>query len=381
MLERTELPILEKPITDKAEASFTLSREFYTDPHVYDLEKKKIFYRTWQYVAHQSTLVNVGDYVTVKICDQNVFVIRSTDGELRAFYNVCKHRAHELLEGQGNVSSVIVCPYHAWTYEMDGNLRGAPKSSGRPGFDKGDYCLTSIKLEMFCDSVFVNLDPDAESLASIAGDLEADIRQRVPYLSELAVHEGGSFEGGTFGNPIQKAGWKVVVDNYVECYHCNHAHPAFADIICMPEYQVDTFKYWSRQLGDQIRSDNSAYKVSKEDPVQGSAFWFLWPNTTFNVLPGGKEFAILSIKPLSIDTSEFSGHSLTLPMAEKNAERTRYVTDVLAAEDISLCESVQRGLQSMGYTQGPIIADPEGSGTAEHGIHHFHSLVHQALSS
>ena len=380
MLERTELPILEKPITNKAETSFTLSREYYTDPNVYELEKKKIFYRTWQYVAHKSVLANVGDYVTVKICDQNVFVIRSGDGELRAFYNVCKHRAHELLEGQGNVSSVIVCPYHAWTFEIDGKLRGAPKSSSRPGFDKNDYCLSSIRLEMFCDCVFVNLDPEAESLASIAGDLERDIRSRVPYLSELAVHDGGALAGDTDSNPVQKAGWKVVVDNYVECYHCNHAHPAFADLICMPDYEVDVFDYWSRQIGAEIRKENSAYLVKDEDPVQNSGFWYLWPNTTFNVLPGQKEVTVLAARPLSPDTTSFEGHFLSLANAKEDDLRSGYITDVLVPEDLSLVESVQRGLHSLGYSQGPIIADPEGSGTAEHGIHHFHRLVHQALS-
>ena len=381
MLDKTQLPILEKPIPEKAEASHTLSRDFYLSPEIYELEKKKIFYKTWQYVAHKSQLKEPGDYVTTKICDQNTFVIRGQDGELRAFYNVCKHRAHELLEGAGNVNSVIVCPYHAWTFEMDGNLRGAPGSSGRPGFNKNDYCLSSIRLEMFCDCIFVNLDPEAESLSSMAGDLETDIRKHVPYLDELSLHEGGSFEGGTFGNPIQQAGWKVVVDNYVECYHCNHAHPAFADIICMPDYKVDVFKYWSRQLGEHIRQENSAYEVRDEDPVQKSAFWYLWPNTTFNVLPGNKELSVLSIKPFSLETSGFHGHSLTLPNADKDEARVRYVTDVLASEDISLCESVQRGLHSMGYHQGPVIADPEGSGTAEHGIHHFHRLVYLALSS
>ena len=99
------------------------------------------------------------------------------------------------------------------------------------------------------------------------------------------------------------------------------------------------------------------------------------------MMPGKKELSVLSIKPYSIDTSSFVGHSLTLPNAEKDEERVRYVTDVLAPEDISLCESVQRGLQSMGYSQGPIIADAQGSGTAEHGIHHFHRLVYQTLNS
>ena len=113
----TPLMGFEKPLTEEAKTSFTLPSAAYTDPRVYDLEKTRIFYRTWQYVAHLSLLQNPGDYATVQICDQNVFVIRGDDGELRGFYNVCQHRAHELLPaGHGNVERAIVCPYHAWTF-------------------------------------------------------------------------------------------------------------------------------------------------------------------------------------------------------------------------------------------------------------------------
>ena len=122
-----------KPLCETPEASWTLPSWLYTDPAVYELEKERIFYRTWQYVAHETHFPEVGDYVTLRICDQNIFVIRSADGKLRAFHNVCQHRAHELLpDGSGNVERVIVCPYHAWAFETDGRLRGAPRAHQRP---------------------------------------------------------------------------------------------------------------------------------------------------------------------------------------------------------------------------------------------------------
>ncbi|MEM7522483.1 MAG: aromatic ring-hydroxylating dioxygenase subunit alpha, partial [Pseudomonadota bacterium] len=219
------------PLTDKADESFTLPSSWYVDPAMFEREKEAIFYRTWQYVAHRSMFKAPGDYVAVKICDQNVFVMMGGDGELRAFYNVCRHRAHELLsEPHGNVKSVIVCPYHAWTFEREGALRGARFTGERPGFDKADYSLRQVRLELFLDCVFVNLDDDAESLGGQAGDLEADIRARVPYLSDL---KPVGMDTDLLGDTYQKAGWKVVVDNYVECYHCHHAHPDFASLICM----------------------------------------------------------------------------------------------------------------------------------------------------
>ncbi|MGI9353138.1 MAG: aromatic ring-hydroxylating oxygenase subunit alpha [Rhizobiaceae bacterium] len=369
------LSVYDKPLVEEPENSFTLPSYLYTDPAVYEIEKERIFYRTWQYIAHKSYFEKPGDYVTAKICDQNVFVMMGGDGELRAFYNVCQHRAHELLsQGSGNVRSVIVCPYHAWTFEREGNLRGAPRSDKRPGFNKADFSLKQIRLEMFLDCAFINLDPDATSLKEQAGDLEKDIREKIPFFDQLQ----SPVEGG-LGETRIDAGWKVVVDNYVECYHCDHAHPDFANLICMDTYQHDIFGLWARQLGQDIRKDNSAYSLTDDDPYLQSAFWFLWPNTTFNTLPGSEELNISTVRPIGLEQSDFGGHSLSVT-GKYNKERADYTADVLVPEDINLCESVQRGLKSKGYSQGPMIVDPDRSGRGEHAIHHFHRLVQKALS-
>ncbi len=374
MLDKpSALPEMELPLSADPQRSFTLSSGYYTDPAVYEREKGAIFYRSWQYVAHRASFAQPGDYVTLRICDQNVFVIRGEDGELRGFYNVCRHRAHELLQGQGNVASVITCPYHAWTYEKDGRLRGAPNSGARPGFDKCAFGLRQVRVEEFLGFVFVNLDDAAESLAAQAGDLADDIRARVPFIDDL------NSSGTRIADARIKAGWKVVVDNYVECYHCNHAHPAFASLICMDAYQLDTFGIWSRQLGDEIRIENDAYPVDPDDGFQGSAFWFLWPNITFNVLPGGNDLSVFSVRPVAHDMCDFDGDVFTADGVDRAARR-EYGANVLGPEDTALCESVQRGLRSMGYDQGPIIIDPEHAGTSEQAIHHFHRLVQAALA-
>ena len=368
-----QLPKLEQPLTGRPEESFTLPASWYLDPGVYDLEKERIFYRTWQYVAHVSMLPGPGDYVTLRICDENVFVIRDNDGELRAFFNVCRHRAHELLEGCGNVRDRIVCPYHAWSYGLDGSLQGARMSQERPGFDRCTFGLRPLRLEILCGCIFVNLDDDAEPLASLADGLEADIRKHAPYVDDISL-------AGTdaLGDTLLDAGWKVVVDNYVECYHCIPAHPAFASIIRMKSYQVDVFPYWSRQLGSEIRPENTAYPVDTGVGNQCSAFWYLWPNTTFNIMPGSNELSVFAIRPLGIDRSYFGGHSFSED-GNINQARADYVADVLTPEDIGLCESVQRGLRSRSYSQGPFIVDEARSGTAEHALHHFHRLVQSAL--
>ena len=368
-------PPLKKPITDNPETSFTLSSAYYLDFDLYEKEKEAIFYRTWQYVIPAARLPNVGDYQTFDICDERIFVIRSVDNELRAFYNVCRHRAHALLEGSGNKPNAIVCPYHAWGYRSDGQLISAPMSEDRLGFDRQDYSLKSIRLEVFCGCIFVNLDDSAEPLASMAAELESDIRGYVPDIDAFDV-QGSNILGETH----MEAGWKVVVDNFVECYHCECAHPDFASLIDMSEYRLDVFDYWSRQLGPRIRHENSAYPVSKDDTMQQAVFWYLWPNTTFNVMPGSLEMAVYAVRPVSHTSSRFEGEVL-VGSEPSNSQRVNYTADILSPEDIALCESVQRGLGSRSYDQGPIMVDKALSGRGEQGLHHFHRLVHEALGA
>jgi choline monooxygenase len=273
------------------------------------------------------------------------------------------------------VSSAIVCPYHAWTFEREGNLRRARFSEDRPGFDKADFGLRPIRLEVFCDCVFVNLDEGAESLASLAGEMEEDLRRRVPYLGDL---EMPSKQIDLLGTAHQNAGWKVVVDNYVECYHCANAHPALADLMVMGSYRHEVHEHWARQLSPQVRSDNSAYRVEEGDDVQVAAYWYLWPTTSIWLVPGAANLFVLAMMPGDHETTVFSGHRYAADDAPDPA-RTAYLNETLGPEDQGLCESVQRGLRSRSYDQGRLMVDPARSGTAEHGVHQFHRLVTRAL--
>ncbi|MEE3287368.1 MAG: aromatic ring-hydroxylating dioxygenase subunit alpha [Pseudomonadota bacterium] len=141
---------------------------------------------------------------------------------MRAFYNVCRHRAHRLLEGSGNTTNVV-CPYHAWSYALTGELRHAQHSEKVPGFDKSEFCLRPVQVDTLCEFVFFNLDPEADSLDSLAPGLAQDIRKRIPDLDGFKPVDTMSFGSGTIG-----ANWKVVTDNYLECYHCT---PGF----CIPD--------------------------------------------------------------------------------------------------------------------------------------------------
>ena len=158
----------DSPFRKDPSKSFTLPARFYHDAGIYELEKDAIFYRNWWYAGHVSQLEKPGCYITAQIHEQNVFVVRAKDGQLNAFYNVCQHRGHELLNGAGR-TNIIVCPYHAWAYDFNGGLKAARNTDRMKSFKKCDFALKPVRVEVFCGLVFVNLDPDAKSLKEMTG--------------------------------------------------------------------------------------------------------------------------------------------------------------------------------------------------------------------
>jgi choline monooxygenase len=356
------------PLTDDAARSYTLPARYYTDAAVGEREKEAIFYRNWAFIGHQSQFAKPGDYVCDVVADQSVLVIRGKDGELRGFYNVCQHRAHLLLkQGAGN-RKVITCPYHAWSYHADGRLRSARNCETLPDFDKAEFSLVAIRVETFAGFVFVNLDDDAPPLASLAPELAEDLMRYVPRLDELVVTEVSEFAG-------PKADWKVVVDNYLERYHCAPAHKPSADMIDMGACRVDTWRIHSRQLGPVTKPENAADDFGADDTIQNSAFWYLWPTTTINLPPGLLALTVLTFLPGETPGTT-AGKAVTLRLpgdGQETGARGDHLDTMLMPEDQALCESVQRGLHSHGYHQG------DYSGIGEHAVHHFHRLVKQAL--
>ena len=367
-------PRFEKPLSDDPGRSYTIPARYYTDPDVYEREKEAIFARTWHYIGHESHVRDPGDYLTLEIADESVFVMRGDDGRLRGFYNVCRHRAHRLLDGAGNAAT-IVCPYHAWSYRCDGRLRHARFSDRMQDFDPAEFSLPQIGVESLGGLLFVNLDPEAQSVGEVAAGMADDLRTHVPRLDELRPIESFAFDAGG----AWKANWKVVVDNYVECYHCANAHPALADLMVMGSYRHEVREHWARQLSPKVRSDSSAYRVEEGDDVQVAAYWYLWPTTSIWLVPGAANLFVLAMMPGDHETTVFSGHRYATDDAPDPA-RTAYLNETLGPEDQGLCESVQRGLRSRSYDQGRLMVDPARSGTAEHGVHQFHRLVTRALN-
>jgi len=352
--------------------SHSLLADAYTNQDWFDADTQQILKKSWQWVCHVEKTREPGSFTTAEIAGQPIAVVRDNQGSLRAFYNVCKHRAHQLLSGTGN-TSLIVCPYHAWTYKLDGRLHGAPHTKHLQFFQTSDICLDEVQVEEFCGFVFVNLDLHAKSLAEQSGQLANEVMHWAPDVAQL-----------TFGKRLSydiKSNWKNVVDNFLECYHCPVAHKDFCDLVDMSTYKVTTHGIYSSHMADAGNTPNSAYDVS-EATVKTHAVWWLWPTTCLMRYPGRSSMIVLNIIPIGPNRT-LETYDFFLQTPEPNAmelDAMRYLDEVLQVEDIALVESVQKGMNTPAFSQGRIVHDPSGSGKSEHALHHFHGLVLDAYA-
>ncbi len=351
-----------------------LLKESYSDPLILEREKERIFFKTWQLACHVSQLKNTGDYVCLEIVDQSVFVIRGEDGEMRAFYNVCQHRAHGLLTGAGNTKSTIVCGYHAWAYGCDGSLKSARHCSGKPDFQAVDFGLESIRLDVALGFVFVNLDPMAKSLMETAGAMFDDIQVHVPHWNEVEV----SNEFETVG-PDLEANWKVLAENCLECYHCGPSHKAFCDMIDMDSYECSVHDGWLRSYGELGKAQNAAYSVAPDEPSQKAIYWHLWPNTELIIYPGEAAMTTFRFYPKGPAKTGTSSLMLLKPGDSIAKERLDYRWNVLWPEDESICLSVHHGLQSKGYRGGGLVENEDRHAVSEHGVRAFQSFYRKGM--
>jgi choline monooxygenase len=348
------------------ENAWTLPASFYTDPAVFEYEKEKIFAHSWICVAHRSELAEKNDYITREVIGENIVVLRDRDGVLRAFYNVCPHRGHQLLSGSGRARNVITCPYHAWTFKLDGELAHARNCDNVPNFDKDKSSLVPVKVEEYAGFVFINMDPEAGTVEEQLPGLESRLRAACPVIDQL--HLGARFVTETAAN------WKSIVDNYMECYHCGPAHPGFSDSVQVDKYVHTLHGNWTLQFG-LAKSSEKSFKLdpSIKDP-SFAGFW-AWPCTMFNVPPGADFMTVIYELPVSAEVTlqHYDIYFLNKELSEEQTKLVEWYRNVFRPEDLNLVESVQRGLKSRGYRgQGRIMVDRERSGISEHGIVHFH---------
>ena len=354
----------------------SLEARYYTDPAIFNQEMQGLLSRTWQFAGHVSQIPNVGDYFAFEIAGQSLFAIRGRDEVVRTFYNVCQHRAHEMVTGTGN-TRVVVCPYHAWTYELTGHLRAGPNIKSVPGFEKSEICLTEVRTEDFHGFLFVNLDDDAAPMDDWFPGVREEIAEYVPHISKLAPLE--------WVEVPENCNWKVSVENYSECYHCSINHPTFAEGVVKPEtYDIQPDAgggYVLRHVTECQSLEAMTYPIDLSVPHAGDyQSWFLWPMFSFQCYPGN----VLNTyhwRAGDVDTCTVWRGWYTEDGAESDVIRGLAVQDrqTTVEEDIRLVESVQRGLRSKGYRPGPLVLDPACGVASEHSIQKLQQWMREAV--
>ncbi len=287
----------------------------------FDADLRAVISKSWQWVCNLEKTREAGSYVTVEIAGQPIAVPRDKDGTLRAFYNVCKHRAQDLLSGEGTATR-IMRRYHTRVYRLDGQLARAPHTEGLADFDTSEICLDQVRVEEFCGFVFVNLDPHATPLSEQSGDLQNGMRHWAPDVVRL-----------TFGHRLTydiRSNWKNVVDNFLECYHCLTAHKGFCDLVHMDSYKVTTFGIYSSHMADAGQTANSACDVSNAT-VKTHAVCWPYPTTCLMRYPGRFSMIVLNIIPIgpgrTLETYDFFLETPAPDAMELDA--IRYLDEVL----------------------------------------------------
>lgn len=355
----------------EAGRSPTLPSRFYFDAGIHRRELTAIFHRGWCYVGHRSQLANSGDYLVAPVADQCIFLLRDEDGDIRAFFNVCQHRGHELLQGAGSLRKNILCPYHAWCYGFDGSLKRAPNTENMHDFDTAHFALKPVRLAECGGLLFANLDPDADDFEQQYPGLDETFTECLPSLEQYGIARQFDYEIA--------ANWKIVVDNFSEGYHIPVAHRQLSQVLDSAGGNRGRQEARYAFFESRSKAGYEGYRVEPGSPYRS---WTLWPNTCLLSLPGCENLIVIRMAPAGVEVCAEHIDVLT-PRAQVSPELeaiAELFTSQFNAEDIAIVESVQRGLKSLGYDQGRYVVDADDGWYSESGLHRFHRQILEALA-
>lgn len=359
--------------TAPLERAWTIPAAWYTDPAVAELEQRAVFGASWQYVAPLERLEAPGSFVTAVVAGEPIVVVRGRDGTLRGFFNVCRHHAAAVATEECGSCSVLRCPYHGWTYDLDGRLKGAPEFEGVENFDRAASGLVPVAVETWERFVFVRLGADdassgqggGMSLKEHLGDMAAGVAKLE--LSRLKFYERRRW--------TLNCNWKVYVDNYLDGgYHVPHLHKSLSTVLEYSDYQIEN--------GERYCLQHSPLKAGKDAETaavrKGDRAYYYWlhPNFMLNWYEGVMDVNL--VLPLGPDRCEVIFDFFFDDVSESSAARNRASLAVGARvqqEDIDICEAVQRGLHSRAYVAGRLSVRREA------GEHLFHRLLHGDLTA
>jgi choline monooxygenase len=354
------------PFDLNIERASTIPARLYTDPVVLALEEERVFGRTWQLAGHAARVRESGQYFTCDIAGDAIVVLRDRD-TLRAFHNVCLHRAGPIAAGCGQ-RQTLQCRYHGWTYKLDGSLLRTPGMDEARNFRAEDMHLVPVQVSAWGPFVFVNLDLKAPPLAHFLEDLVT----RVPFDPAVTYACIDRREYDVACN------WKVYVDNYLEGYHIPLVHPTLHKELDDKRYRVEPRRYYSIQHAPlRGASASDADRLYRPDAANEAADYFwIFPNIMLNVYFGQLQTNVVIPRGPDHTTVVFEWFALDQgvdPAGEDWARRVAF-SDTVQDEDRAICEVVQRNLRSRVYDRGRYAP------RQEQGVHHFHALLHEFLT-
>jgi phenylpropionate dioxygenase-like ring-hydroxylating dioxygenase large terminal subunit len=343
----------------------TIPSSWYTDARIFELERQTVFSHSWQFAARVDQLTNHGAYVTTEIGGEPIVLARGNDGELRAFFNVCRHHAAAVMTEPEGHAHQLRCPYHGWTYSLEGELKGTPDFNDVCNFDRANNGLVPLEVALWEQWVFVRLDSIQSSSAVAESELGRQIRSLDP--GKLQWFERRRYE--------LNCNWKVFVDNYLDGgYHVPHLHKGLDSVLDYSSYTIEN--------GERYCLQSSPIVLTSDDEIgavrsgQCALYYWLYPNLMMNYYEGTLDTNL--VRPLAVDRTEvifdfyFSDVS---PAARERNLASVTVGDRIQQEDLDICESVQRGLNSRAYEFGRLSVRREA------GEHLFHRLLHADLKA
>jgi choline monooxygenase len=346
----------------------TIPATWYSDPEIYELERRGVFHDSWQALGRADQVAEPGQFFTAELAGEPVLVVRDKEGTLRALANVCRHRAARIERREGGQASRFRCRYHGWAYDLKGNLAGTPEFDGVEDFCKEALSLPRYHVDVWGPFVFVHLGTPAMTLTD--------------YMRPIAERSGdrglASLKFGGRRTYEMACNWKLFVDNYLDGgYHINTLHPDLAKVVNMDTYHTVLDDWASVQISplrtppaSRVNADLGVVRTGAE-----AHYWWLYPNFMINLYDGTMDTNL--VLPLGPDRClclfDFYFTDVESPEARAYIEKSAAVAHQVQLEDQDICEEVQRGLSSRSYASGRFSVRREAGGL------HFHVLLAEAL--
>ncbi|MCJ8309154.1 MAG: Rieske 2Fe-2S domain-containing protein [Hyphomicrobiales bacterium] len=354
LMETDAVSELRDNVSKPFEQAYAMPKSVYTSSDFLARELEDVFKQDWFCAGRASSLANPGDYTTLELAGQPIIVLRDRDGNLRAMSNVCLHRMSTLLQGRGNAKS-IVCPYHAWTYNLDGSLRGAPAMNQNEAFCKDGMKLPQVRCEEWLGWIMISLNPDAAPVTQVLADVE-DL---------IGDYQMETYEETFFETHVWDTNWKILAENFMESYHLPVCHAGtigglskLDEMICPPGLPAFNYHTILKDESLKIAIAHPNNKRMEGDRRRTTYLLAIYPSLMITLTPG--YFWYLSLHPKGYDKVQIyfgggmSPDFVNDPKAQESFEQLKALLDDVNVEDKGCTEKVFRGLSSGLAKPGPL---------------------------